>query len=524
MSRLALNVPVVPFSVLRPLYPMVQGLLRQRMAHIRHWIDYPLDAQLLTFRRLLAAGTSTEWGKKFDFASLRHPDQFRQRIPLQDYESLLPFIRRMMQGEPNILWPGRIRWFAKSSGTTSERSKYIPVSRESIYGNHFKASMDLLACYCSAYPQTRLLRGKGIIVGGSHHSFEGHVRTGDLSAVLMQNMSLLARSYRAPALSTALMDRWEEKVERLARETLREDITNFSGVPSWTLLLMKKVMELGQTDDLLRVWPNLELYIHGGVAFAPYRQSFNSFVPSGRLRYMEVYNASEGFFAFTPEPDDADLVLHLSSGVFFEFIPESEFGKEQPATRLLHEVERGKLYGLVVSTSGGLWRYNTTDTVRFTSVRPYKIQVSGRMKFFINVFGEEVIQENAESALQAACKATGAVAHEYTVAPVFLTTAQRGRHEWLVEFEQPPSDLSLFVDELDQALRRVNSDYDAKRQSDLALLQPLVRPVPRGTFYSWLKSKNKLGGQHKVPRLSNDRLLVEEILSRMANAPAAGLP
>lgn len=510
-------------SLLFRFYPAVQWFLRQRIGRIRRWMDYPLDAQLFTFRRLMAAGMKTEWGRVYDFASIRHPDHFRQRIPVQDYDSLKPFIRRMMLGEKNILWPTPVRWFAKSSGTTSDRSKYIPISRESLQENHYRSSMDLLACYCAARPHTRLLSGKGIIVGGSHHPFETPtVRTGDLSAVLMQNMNLLARQYRAPNLSAAIMERWEEKVDLMARLTLKERITNLSGVPTWTLLLLKKILELSKTDDLLQVWPDLELYIHGGVSFAPYRASFDSLLPSGTLHYMEVYNASEGFFAFSAAPEDPDLLLHVNNGIYYEFIPEEEFGNTQPRTCLLHETETGKLYSLVVTTNGGLWRYQTTDTIRFTSVRPYKIQVSGRTRFFINAFGEEVIQENAEKALQTACRSTHAVVHEYTVAPVYLTTRQRGCHEWLIEFERPPDDEQRFVQVLDEALRNINSDYDAKRQNDLALTAPLVRSLPPGTFYNWLKSKNKLGGQHKVPRLSNDRHIIDEILAQMAGTTTAG--
>ncbi|MCS6991306.1 MAG: GH3 auxin-responsive promoter family protein [Chitinophagales bacterium] len=497
----------------------MQCFLRQRLPRICRWIDYPLDAQLATFWKLLKTAARTEWGKTYDIKSIRHPDQFRQRIPVQSYEALRPFIQRMMQGEPNVLWPSSIHWFAKSSGTTSGRSKYIPISKESLYLNHYRGSMDVLACYCAAVPNTRLFRGKGIIVGGSHHPVENRsIRTGDLSAVLMQNMSFFAQSYRTPALSVALMEQWEKKVELMARLTLREDVTNLSGVPSWTLLLLKKVLELAQTNDLHAVWPHLELYIHGGVSLEPYRSSFTSFVPSGTLRFMEVYNASEGFFAFSFAPGDTDLLLHLDCGIYYEFIPEEEFENEHPRTCLLHEVECNKLYALVVTTPGGLWRYNTTDTVRFSSLRPYKIQLSGRIKFFINVFGEEVIQENAEQALRVACEATGAIAHEYTVAPVFLTTRQRGCHEWLIEFERHPDDLERFTSVLDQTLRRLNSDYDAKRQQDLALTKPVVRAVPKHTFYNWLKAKNKLGGQHKVPRLSNDRQIVEEILSQLAQA------
>ncbi len=494
-------------------YPLIHWFLKQRYGQIQHWIAHPIATQQRVFEQLLQAGKATEWGRSMGLQTVHTPDQFRRIVRIQDYESLKGYIDRCMIGEPNVLWPTTFRWFAKSSGTTSERSKFIPVSKEAMEECHYKGAMDLLCCYLHAVPQSKLLSGKGLIVGGSWQASEAQTSAyvGDLSAVLMQNMSFYAQWYRTPELSLALLDRWEEKVERMAQAVARENITNMSGVPTWTLLLAQKVLELKNAEDLLSVWPHLELFIHGGVNFAPYRASFERLIPSKQMHYMEVYNASEGFFAFSMSPGDEDLLLHLDCGVYYEFLPESEFYCEQPKTCLLEEVETGQNYALVITTNGGLWRYQLGDTIQFTSRYPFRIRISGRVKHFINAFGEEVVVENAERALEMACRHTGAQVRDFTVAPIYLTLTQKGCHEWLIEFEQPPSDLNRFGQLLDTCLRSLNSDYDAKRQDNLALLPPQIVPVPPNTFYRWLKSKNKLGGQNKVPRLQNNRALVEEI-------------
>jgi len=501
-----------------PFPGIVHWFLRQRIGQMEAWMEYPHDAQLKVFHSLIGAAKETEWGMRYDYSTIHHPDEFRKRIPVQDYDSLKPFFIRMMQDEQNILWSTPIKWFSKSSGTTSDKSKFIPMSRESIEDCHFKGGIDLLSAYCHNNAETKLLTGKGIIVGGSHQSVDdsGGISSGDLSAVLMQNMSFFAQLFRAPDLSVALMSDWEKKLEALAIATMDENVTNISGVPTWTLLLMKKVMELKGKNILKEVWPDLELYIHGGVSFTPYRSELLALIGSAEMNFSETYNASEGFFAFQFSKNDHDLLLHLSNGIYYEFIPSSEFGKDHPATKLLHEVVTGENYGLVISTNGGLWRYVVGDTIRFTSLKPYKILVTGRMKHFINVFGEEVIVENSDRALAEACRQTSAVVNDYTVAPIFLTATQKGGHEWLIEFSKPPADMNEFTPILDKELRAVNSDYDAKRQHDLAMRMPVVHPVPPKTFYNWLKSKNKLGGQNKVPRLSNDRKLVEEILAGLS--------
>ncbi|MFI5135009.1 MAG: GH3 auxin-responsive promoter family protein [Chitinophagales bacterium] len=498
-------------------YPLVHWFLKQRMNQIQSWMEYPMDSQLGIFNYLVQSARDTEWGRSFDYASIKSPDQFRERIPVQDYDSLKPFIQRMMNGEQNILWSSPVKWFSKSSGTTSDRSKFIPMSKESIEDCHFKGGIDMIASYCAANPETKLLSGKGVILGGSHHlnNSGSSTASGDLSAVLMQNMSFFAQWFRAPDLNIALMDDWERKLDAIARATMDEDVSNISGVPTWTLLTVKKVLELKGKDNLAEVWPNLELYMHGGVNFTPYKNEFTSLIRSDKMHYYQTYNASEGFFAFQFGLDDDDMLLHLGNGIFFEFIPESQFGNENPRTVLLHEVIPGVNYGMVISTNGGLWRYNVGDTIRFTSVRPFKIQVTGRLKHFINAFGEEVIIDNAERALAEACRQTNAEVSDYTVAPVYLTAQHRGSHEWLIEFSRVPFDINVFTRVLDESLRRINSDYDAKRQHDLALELPIVHSLPSQTFYHWLKSKNKLGGQNKVPRLSNDRKYADEILQQL---------
>lgn len=495
--------------------PIVQWFLRQRISQIAVWIDYPLDAQQKVFQQLIQAGGDTEWGKTHQYDNIRYPDDFRKYVPLQDYESLKPFIQRMMDGEQNILWNTPVKWFSKSSGTTSDKSKYIPMTAESIEDCHYHGAIDLLSAYCNANPQTKLLSGKGLIVGGSHqiNPLNKNSAYGDLSAVLLQNMSFFAQWYRTPDLSIALMDDWEKKLDALARATMYEDVTNISGVPTWTILLIKRIFELSGKNNLSEVWPNLELYIHGGVSFKPYREEFKSLIRDSQVNYFETYNASEGFFGFQYGLHDDDLLLHLSNGIFYEFIPASEFGKEQPSTILLHEVVTGQNYGLVISTNGGLWRYVVGDTIRFTSVRPYKILVTGRLKHFINAFGEEVIVENTDRAIAHACLATGAVVNDYTVAPIYLTFHHKGGHEWLIEFSKQPEDPDRFIQVLDETLRSINSDYDAKRSHDLALQLPVIHMLRPNTFYNWLKSKGKLGGQHKVPRLSNDRSYLEEIMA-----------
>ncbi len=491
------------------LSPIVSWFIRQRMENIQLASNHPVEAQKKLLLQLIRSAEKTEWGKKFDFKSITNPAQYSERIPLQNYESLQPYIERMMQGEQQVLWHSEINWFAKSSGTTGARSKFIPVSSEGLSGCHLKGGRDVMTIYCHNHPGTKIFSGKGLMMGGSHqlHALNDDCRYGDVSAVLMQNLPLAAHLLKTPELAVALMDDWEEKLERMAAITMRQNVTNISGVPTWTLVLLKKILEQTGKKQIHEIWQNLELYIHGGVSFTPYREQFKKLISSENMLYMETYNASEGFFAIQDVDDRDDMLLLTDNGVFYEFI---EQGKN--ICMPLSETELGKVYELVISTNCGLWRYQIGDTVQITSVAPYKIKVAGRTKHFINAFGEEVMVDNTDRALAETCQITGSLVADYTVAPVYFEGNQKGGHEWLIEFEKQPEDLNLFATLLDQSLRSLNSDYDAKRYKDIALQMPVIHQLPKNTFYNWLKSKGKLGGQNKVPRLSNDRVIAEEIL------------
>lgn len=494
---------------------IITWFLKQRAGQIQSMMENPMDTQWAVFRYLIQQASHTEWGLKYDYNSIDSYEDFKNRVPITDYDSLKPWIERMMRGEQNLLWPSYVKWFSKSSGTTSDVSKFIPMTKESIEDTHFKVSIDLLTWYCAQFENSNIFEGKGLILGGSHqiNRFNEFSSYGDLSAVLMQNMSFLAQFYRTPDLSIALMDDWEQKIEKLARSTVNENVTNISGVPTWTLMLIKRLFEITGKSSLKEIWPSLELYIHGGVSFKPYRAQFQKLINDDRVRYLETYNASEGFFAFQSDWDSPGMLLHLNAGIFYEFIPQSEWNNEHPKTLQLHEVTRDENYALVISTNNGLWRYKIGDTIRFTSLKPFKIEVSGRVKHYINAFGEELIVDNTDRALAETCSLTGARVLDYTAAPVYLTVEERGCHEWLIEFEKEPGDMQAFIRLLDEQLRKVNSDYDAKRSKDIALKAPIIHAVPPQTFYNWLKSKGKLGGQHKVPRLSNTRQYIDEIKS-----------
>ncbi|HEX2617410.1 MAG TPA: GH3 auxin-responsive promoter family protein, partial [Flavobacteriales bacterium] len=473
--------------------------------------------QLEVFHRLVNAARYTEWGRRYDYAGITSPDMFRERVPLQDYTSVKPYVDRMRSGEQNLLWPTDIRWFAKSSGTTNARSKFIPVSREALEDCHYKGGKDLLALHYAMYPQSKLYQGMSMVIGGSStiEPVRNDAYTGDLSAIIIRNLPIWVEVRRTPVIETALMENWEEKVERMARETMREDVRSIAGVPSWTLIILKRILELTGKQHMLEVWPNVELFMHGGVSFRPYREQFRTLLPSPTMNYLESYNASEGFFGITDRPGGDDLLLMLDYGIFFEFIPEEQLDQEQPTTKLLHEVEAGRNYALVISTNAGLWRYMPGDTVRFTSVKPYRIQVSGRTKSFINAFGEELIVENADRGIEAACAATGALVSEYTAGPLYMEHEARGGHEWIIEFERMPASIDAFQRVMDDTMRSLNSDYDAKRRGDMALRAPKLHAVPRGTFLQWMKDQGKLGGQNKVPRLMNDRALLDQLLHRI---------
>jgi GH3 auxin-responsive promoter len=495
------------------LSPAISRFARLRLAAIEEWVHHPVEAQRHVLQHLITEGQYTEFGKQHRFSQTFRIREFKQAVPIRDYDGLKPYIERMMKGEENVLWNTPVFWFAKSSGTTGDRSKFIPISDESLAENHFQGNKDVLTLYYHHYPDSDLLTGKGLVIGGSHQiaAVNDEIHYGDLSAVLLQNAPVWSQWIKTPELSIALMDEWESKIENLAQSTITENVTSVSGVPTWTLVLFKRILEITGKSCIKEVWPNLELYLHGGVSFTPYRAQFEQLV-GGPIRFLEIYNASEGFFAGQSCESENGMLLYLDHGIFYEFMPVEEYGKETPKTIGLAEVEIGKNYAPVISTTGGLWRYLLGDTIQFTSVFPFRVKVSGRLKHFINAFGEEVIIENTDNALAMACQKTGAIVSDYTAAPVYFSAHSNGAHEWAIEFEKPPANLPGFAQLLDDELRNLNSDYDAKRHKDIALRSLVLQAVPPGTFNEWLRSKGKLGGQHKVPRLSNDRNTLEEIL------------
>lgn len=471
--------------------------------------------QMRTLRFLLDKAAGTQWGQEHRYANVLGYDDFVRSTSINTYEELKGFIDRMRQGEPDILWPGQVRWYAKSSGTTNDKSKFIPVSPQGLKDTHYAGGTDAVALYLRNNPQSRLFDGKALILGGSHAPNYNlpHSLVGDLSAILIENISPLVNLMRVPRKETALLSDFEVKRDRIARESIRKNVTNLSGVPSWMLSVLTRVMELTGAKHLEEVWPNLEVFFHGGVAFTPYREQYMQLITSPKMHYMETYNASEGFFGLQDDPADAAMLLMIDYGVFYEFIPMDELGSPDPSVVPLWGVQPGKNYAMVISTSSGLWRYMIGDTVRFTSVNPYKFVITGRTKFFINAFGEELIVDNAEQGLHRACEATGAQVLEYTAAPVFMDARGKCRHQWVIEFAKEPDSMECFTRVLDESLQAINSDYEAKRYKDITLQPPVVVKARTGLFNDWLKAKGKLGGQHKVPRLSNHRDHIDEILA-----------
>ena len=463
---------------------------------------------------LVRHARDTEYGHAHLFANIHDYDSFAAHIPLNTYEELKEYIDRMRHGESDILWPGRTKWYAKSSGTTNDKSKFIPVTADGLKNIHYAGGTDTVALYLRNHPESRLFDGKALILGGSHapNYNVSHSLVGDLSAILIENINPLVNLVRVPKKQTALLSDFELKRDRIARETLHKNVTNLSGVPSWMMSVLSRVLELSGKRYISDVWPNLEVFFHGGVAFSPYRQQYEELIPKADMNYMETYNASEGFFGLQDDPADPAMLLMLDYGVFYEFIPMDEFGNEHPTVLPLWGVEKGKNYAVVISTSCGLWRYIIGDTIRFTSTDPYKFIITGRTKHFINAFGEELIVDNAEKALAYACQQTNAEVSEYTAAPVFMDNHAKCQHQWLIEFAREPHSLQAFADILDHKLQEINSDYEAKRYKNITL-QPLqiVKARP-GLFNDWLKAKGKLGGQHKIPRLSNSRQYIDELI------------
>lgn len=487
--------------------------LKQRIHQIELFLKYPGEVQEELLLNLIRSAEYTSMGIKFEFDSIRSYATFAERIPISNYEDLEPMIERTRQGEQNIMWNTPIKWFAKSSGTTNAKSKFIPVSAEALEDCHYKGSKDLLCLYLNNNEDSKLFLGKSLRLGGSKQIYEtNNTFFGDLSAILIENMPIWAEYSSTPCNRVSLMNDWETKIPAIIAETLNENVTSFAGVPSWMMVLLNKVLETTGKSNLLEVWPNLEVYFHGGVNFDPYREQYKKIIPSSSFKYYEIYNASEGFFAIQDLNDSNDLLLMLDYGIFYEFIPMSSFGQEQNNIVRLSEVELNKNYAIVITTNSGLWRYLIGDTVRFTSLSPYRIRVTGRTKHHINVFGEELMVENTDKALAKACKIASVDVKDYTVAPVFMEGKEKGSHEWIIEFKHPPTDLSYFTTLLDQSLQELNSDYEAKRQNNMTLNELKINIARTNLFYDWLKEQDKLGGQHKIPRLSNQRDYVEQLL------------
>ncbi len=487
-------------------------LMKKRMHQIDLFIKYPHDVQNEWMLSLVKDAKDTEFGKNNNFSAIKNYQHFKKNIPIQDYESLKPFIERTRRGEQNLLWHSEVKWFAKSSGTT-DKSKFIPVSNESLNGCHYNGGRDMVTLHCVNHRETLLFTGKNLALGGSfkldefgnHNSYQG-----DVSAIIIQNLPKWAEFFRAPDVNIALMDEWESKLEKLAASMMNENVTSLAGVPSWMLVLLKKIMEVKNLNSIKEVWPNLEVYFHGGVSFVPYKEHFKQLFNNEKINYVQLYSASEGFFGIQDQVKSDDMLLMLDYGIFYEFIPIEDILSLNPRIYNLSEISLGTNYAIVISTNAGLWRYQLGDTIQFTSTNPFRLIITGRTKHFINVFGEELMVHNTDQAISLACEKTGAQVSEYTLAPVYMDI-DSGAHEWLIEFEKEPENFDYFVYVLDSSLKQLNSDYEAKRYNDYVLKTPLVHKLPSGSFYKFLKSENKLGAQFKVQRLSNNRNFVENI-------------
>ena len=491
----------------------------KRLHQIELFMKYPFDVQQEVFSKLIEQAMRTTWGIQYGFDSINSIEEYQERVPISTYDDVKPYIKRLREGEQNLLWPTEIKWFAKSSGTTSDKSKFIPVSNEAMEDCHFRGAKDVIAFYTKQKPDSTVLKGKTLTLGGSAevNNLSNQSYYGDLSAVLIENLPFWAQFIRTPTSEIALIPDFEEKLDRITRYTITENVTSIAGVPSWNLVLLRAVLDFTGKNSILDVWPNLELFTHGGVSFTPYRESFRKLIPSDEMNYLETYNASEGFFAIQDDLERDDMLLMLDFGIFYEFIPLDRMDEPNHPIYTVGDVEKGVNYVIVITTNGGLWRYMIGDTVIFTSLNPHRIKISGRTKYYINAFGEEVIMENAERALMSACKESGAIIKEYTAGPLFMSDNSKGAHEWMIEFEKPPGNMDRFTEVLDATLQSVNSDYEAKRYKNLTLMLPKVISLQPGTFYKWMQKRGKLGGQNKIPRLANDRKYLDElsdILSR----------
>mgnify|MGYP000087160367 FL=1 len=502
-----------------PFNSIFSWIIKKRIHQIDLFKQYPLEVQEELRLKLVESAKNTVWGKSHRFSTIKSYTDFKNAVPLQEYNSLFPFIQRAMDGELNVLWPKKTNWFAKSSGTTEAKSKFIPVTKDSLEECHYKGGKDLLALYYNNHPKRKLYNGKHLIIGGSAqiNQLSTDSYFGDLSAIIVKNLPFWAEIRRTPSKEIALMSEWESKIEKMARSTINEDVLIIAGVPSWTMVLAKKVLEISGKSNLKEVWPNLELFMHGGVSFEPYKNEFQRLIPDKTMNYVETYNASEGFFGIQDQLDSNELLLMLDYGIYYEFIPMSSFdGVNSKEVCNLENVELHKNYALVISSNGGLWRYIIGDTIQFTSLKPFRFKITGRTKQYINTFGEEIIVDNAEKAIAFACEQTNSQLKEFTAGPIYMQAGQKGGHEWLIEFTKAPENKALFGSLLDEKLCELNSDYAAKRAYNLVLQAPLIQELPEGTFNKWLKSIEKLGGQNKVPRLSNNRQIIEEVIAIFA--------
>ena len=483
---------------------------------IEYWHSNPIEAQLAVLQHLITSAQYTEFGRKYDFSNTFSIKTFKENVPISEYEDFKPYIEQVLSGEENVLWNTPIEWFAKSSGTTNDKSKFIPLSKECIEDCHFKAAKDVLSLYHNFNINTQILTGKGLVIGGSHqlNPLNEKIQYGDLSAVLLENSPFWSNWIRTPELSIALLNDWDIKIDKLAQNTIHEPVSSIAGVPTWSIVLIKKILELTQKKQLVDVWPQFELFIHGGVSFEPYRNQCKQLLGEN-VHFLEIYNASEGFFAAQDNLNEEGMVLFLDHGIFYEFLPLEDYGKINPKTIGLNKVELNKNYVLIISTNTGLWRYIIGDTIMFTKLYPFKIKVTGRTKQFINAFGEELMVFNSDKAIELTCKATDSIIKDYTAAPIYFSENKNGSHEWLIEFEKSPESLHKFTEILDKNLQSLNSDYEAKRKHNIALSLPIIHAVKPDTFYNWLKQQNKLGGQHKIPRLSNNRYFIESIKESM---------
>lgn len=491
---------------------VINWFMSQRMGGIKNFMNHPIDVQDKVFHHLISSAKHTEYGKKYGFSDIKNYSDFNSKVPIVSYEQFEPYIEKTRQGNADIIWPGKIKKFAKSSGTTNAKSKFIPISEECLQKCHYKAGKDLVAVYTYNHPESSLFKLKNLRLGGSAELYESYgTKFGDLSAILIENLPFWVEMSTTPCRKTSLMSEWETKLKAIIYEVQKENVGSMSGVPSWMLVLLQRLIKETGHENISQLWPNLEVFFHGGISFVPYKEQYKQ-ITGKNIRYYEIYNASEGFFALQDQPNSNELLLLLDHGIFYEFIPMDEFGSENAKAVSLENVEVGKNYAVVISTNAGLWRYLIGDTVRFTSTQPYRIKISGRTKHYINAFGEELVIDNVETALDKACEATNAKITDYTGAPVYMKDGESGAHEWIIEFSQDPNDFQTFVSVFDETLKSINSDYEAKRYNNMTLKLPIVHKAKTHLFYDWMAKRGKLGGQNKVPRLSNDREYIEPLL------------